>query len=154
MSHDHDEPFIPPANGPKSFCVQITLCAENEDEVEELRELLETLVQDNEAWIHRMQAMGIEPPCCSACAGVLYRAPDEDDYEHGAIIFKCAPDMFADGIGACGPIAAYDAAALRVLEEIDAWVEIENGGDGPSSYHAIVGTPNGTHDPTATMEAG
>ena len=154
MSHDHDEPFVPPPDGPKSFCVMITLCAEGDEEVAELAELLETLVQDNQAWIRKMQDMGIEPPCCSKCGGVLYRAPDQEDYEHGAIMFKCAPDMFADGVGACGPIAAYDAAALRELEGADAWVEIEDGGGGPSSYHAIVGTPGGTHDPTAEMEAG
>lgn len=154
MSDDeHHDPFVPPADGPQSFCVLVTLCAE-EEEVEQLDDILETLVQDNEVWIRKMQAMGIDPPCCSKCGGVLYRPPEQEDYEHGAILFKCAPDMFADGVAACGSIAAYDAAALRVLEDADAWVVIEDGGGGASSYHAIVGTPNGTHDPTASMEAG
>jgi len=153
MSSDH-ELFIAPPNGPQSYCVLVTLCAEGNAEVEQLAEILETLVQDNEAWIRRMQAMGIEPPCCTSCGGVLYRAPSQEDYEQGAIMFKCAPDMFKDGVAACGPIAAYDAAALRVLEGADAWVEIEDGGGGPSSYHAVVGTPAGTHDPTETMESG
>jgi hypothetical protein len=153
MSDHQDAPFVPPAT-PRSFCVLLTLSATGEHEVDELAELLETLVQDNERWIEALLAQGIKPPCCSACGGVLYRLPTEADYQEGAILLKCAADMFADGVAACGTIAAYDAAAARVLEGGDAWVELLDGGGGASSYHAVVGTPGGTHDPTETMDEG
>jgi len=148
------EPFRPPTGAPKSFCVLTTLSATGPGEAEELADLLETLVQDNMRWLQAVLDMGVEPPCCSKCGGVKYRAPSERDYQAGAVQFKCAPDMFADGIGACGTIAAYDVAALRVLEQVDAWVVITAGAGGASSYHAIVGTPAGEHDPTLEMEAG
>lgn len=151
---DHHEPFKPPAGGPQSFCVLTTLSATGQGEVDELAQMLEILTQDNERWIQSMLARGVEPPCCAKCGGVKYRVPSQDDYEAGAILFKSAPDMFADGVAACGTIAAYDAAALRVLENGNAWVHIEDGGGGPSSYHAVVGTPGGIHDPTLEMERG
>ncbi len=152
-SEDH-EPFRLPPGGPESFCVLTTLSAEAPAEVEELAQILETLVQDNCRWIAAMLQMGIEPPCCAKCGGVLYREPSEADYQAGAIIFKCAPDMFHDGVAACGTVAAYDVAAIRMLEGGNAWVHIEDGGGGPSSYHAVVGTPEGIHDPTLEMRKG
>lgn len=151
---EHHERFVPPKNGPRSFCVLLTLSAEGADEVTELSELLELLVQDNERWIQSMLAMGVTPPCCSKCGGVKYREPTTADYEAGAILFKAAPDMFKDGHAACGSVAAYDVAAMRQLENADAWVHIEHSGGGASSYHAIVGTPAGNHDPTLEMVKG
>lgn len=151
---EHHEPFHPPKNGPRAFCVLTTLAAEGQDEVEELAAMLEILVQDNERWILRMLEMGVVPPCCSKCGGVKYREPSAQDYEAGAVLFECAPAMFEKHIAACGTIAAYDAAAMRQLEDAHAWVEVVDGGGGPSSWHAIVGTPAGPHDPTLEMERG
>jgi len=146
--------FIPPEGSSPTFCVLTTFSAPGASEVETLSEQLELLIQDNERWIQSMLRQGIEPPCCSKCGGVKYREPSEADYQAGAILFKAAPDMFRDGVGACGSIAAYDAAALRQLEGVDAWGHIEDSGHGPSSYHAVVGTPAGVHDPTLEMERG
>lgn len=155
MPDDHEhEQFMPPPGSPQSFCVLTTLSAEGDSEVQELADVLEILVQDNMRWIRAVEARGVEAPCCSKCGGVYYRTPSDSDYEAGAILFKCAPDMFADGVAACGTIAAYDVAALRVKEDGDAWVEIIDGGGGPSSYHAVIGTPQGIHDPTESMPTG
>ena len=154
QSDEQHEQFVPPPGSPQSFCVLTTLSASGQDEVDELVDILEILVEDNMRWIARMRELGVEPPCCSKCGGVLYRLPSEEDYAAGAILFKCAPDMFADGVAACGTIAAYNVAAIRVIEGGDAWVVIEDGDGGASSYHAVVGTPEGIVDPTETMERG
>jgi len=149
---DHHELFVPPDDS-KAFCVQVTLAASGADEVEELLAILDVLVADNERWIQSMLDRGIRPPCCARCGGVKYRQPTEADYKSGSILFKCAPTMFRDGVAACGTVAAYDVAALRILEGADAWVVLLDAG-GPSSYHAIVGTPAGEHDPTLAMVEG
>lgn len=153
-STDHP-PFTPPAGAPKSFCVLTTLSASGTAEAQELADMLEILVEDNMRWIQSVLDLGVEPPCCSKCGGIKYRDVNQADYEAGAILYKCAPDMFHDGVGACGSIAAYDVAAMRVLEQVDAWIVVKPSEDGqPSSYHAVVGTPAGEHDPTLEMEAG
>lgn len=154
MTHEHHELFVSPPDGPKSFCVLITLCAEGQEEAQELADALELLAQDNERWIQRMLEMGITPPCCAACGGVKYREPSEADYKAGAVLYKCAPDMFKDGHAACGSIAAYNVAATRQLEQQDAWIIIKDGGGGESSYHAIEGSERGEHDATLEMERG
>lgn len=121
------------------------------DEVTELQILCELVVKDNVAWMERMEAQGYEVPCCAKCAGVHYVPPKREDYERAIITIDGAQRLLAQKRGACGAIAAYDAAAKRLEGEV-AWVEIVP--QGKSYYHAIVGTPEGTYDPTAKMALG
>jgi hypothetical protein len=115
---------------------------------------LEILCDDNEAYFREMQAGGLEVPCCAGCAGVKYRPPSRSQHNRGDVRFYCASDLLRRGHGDCGSVAAFDAAASRVLEGLGARPLVIEGPWGRGSYHAIVQSQKGTHDPTEAMEAG
>lgn len=123
------------------------------EEAQLLADAAELVVDDNVRWIQRQRAAGHETACCARCGGIVYRPPSRAEYRKGVVTIAGAQAMFDAGHGACGTIAAYDAAAKRVKGQ-HAWVEVVPSELGPSYYHAIVGTPDGSHDPTAEMERG
>jgi len=131
--------------------ITITLSPAGEDEAAELEAVCELVVQSNTQWMERHIADGYEVPCCAKCAGVRYVPPTKADYRLGRIRVDGAQQLLATKRGACGSVAAYDAAAART-EGKEAWVVIVP--QGGSYYHAIVGTNDGTYDPTAKMALG
>lgn len=121
-----------------------------DDEISMMLDLAELVVRDNLRWMQAQEQAGIEVPCCASCAGVKYVPPTSAEYRSANITIDGAQMLLKKKRGACGSIAAYDAAAKR-LEGVPAEVLIVP--QGGNYYHAVIGTPDGVIDPTAKMES-
>ena len=136
------------------FELRLTLNPDTGNEAAELQAILELLSEDNEQWLRRMLALGRDPPCCAKCAGVKYRPPTMAEHKRGLVQHDGAHELLRKGHGNCGTVVAYDVAAGRVLEGKDVWPEIVPGPWGIGSWHAVIGSPTGTTDPTLKMKQG
>lgn len=114
-------------------------------------EAMGIIIRDNLQWMTDHRAAGIDVPCCAKCAGVKYVPPTQQEHRNGRVCIDGASSLLARKCGACGSIVAYDVAA-RLLNGKEAWPEVSPLPDG--SYHATLGTPEGTKDPSAAMERG
>lgn len=121
----------------------------------EVQNALNLLRLDNMYWISARKNSGLPVPASAALGGVTYLEPTQAEAETSTQEFFGAPFLFEPRPhgsgkvlrhGACGDIAAYDAAALTVLLEIPARVIVP--AQGPTRYHALVVTPQGAYDPT------
>lgn len=118
-----------------------------------------TLYDLNRVWITDAVRGGLtpprrvadcEPPWCPQ--PIIYRrhhgsspAGDDRDYFDG-------PTMFHRGEATCIDIAAYDAAAMTVLEGVDARPLVV--GDELTKLHCIVLLPRSRTDPTTGLRPG
>lgn len=121
----------------------------------EVTEALNLLRLDNMYWISARLNSGLPVPKSAREGGVTYLEPTAAEEKTPEQQFFAAPFLFRPRRhgsgrvlkhGACGDIAAYDAAALTVLKGMPTRVIVP--AQGPTNYHALIVTPHGAYDPT------
>lgn len=115
--------------------------------IEALEAVLEALTKVNALYYQRYPG----GPCCPGCAGVEYDEPTAADYSNTKDRYPSVERMVVAGKARCGPLAAMEAARMRVLEgRDDAYVKVIPT-DVAGVYHAVVETADGRKDPTAEL---
>jgi hypothetical protein len=125
----------------------------------EVEHALNLLRIDNMYWISARLNSGLPVPPTAHAAGVEYLEPTAAEAKTSTQEFFGAPFLFRERKhgsgktclhGACGDLAAYDAAALTVMSNVPTRIIVP--AQGPTRYHALVITPYGPYDPTRRNE--
>lgn len=139
-----------------AFVLQIECPGEPSPEA--LEAAIEAVTAANAAWFVEQYTLGLDPPCCCDCAGIVH-VPARPSRRHRV---RGAPQIIASKRASCDEMAALEAGhnrAVAILQGADPmqaaavhYVELGPGdhpeADGDPYWHAYCRSPEGLSDPT------
>jgi hypothetical protein len=131
--------------------ITLTICPDGIEETrQDLDDILEALVRINVRRYQRLPGA----PCCPHCAGVKYRPPTPAEEIAPGEHFEDLCRMVVLGEAACGPIAAMQAAHMRIEGRTGVRARAISQSMTQRKYHVVVELEDGSFlDPTTELES-